>query len=283
MIKGTTFKDVVPISSYISYVKHHSNDEIICDWVNGVTNIKLSTDGTPESYKYKSLVIQVMPVAQDRWSIHLDSEYDASILYYAHTAHGYVWNVTKNEIVKVRDCNTSTGTISLVRGLFGTNMSEWEMSDVVSFLNVIVLGPVTITDEGEWRLTLNNNPNPGDVLKFTYGGRTTDYTFVTDYENDNDILIGEDIDTTAEFIAEKLDRDYSDYTSSITSNMGGQITIIQGDYAGYVLGNASVEGDDDVITIETIVEPTYTGSLGCGIGSVDKIPDSGIGQKLITP
>ena len=77
--------------------------------------------------------------------------------------------------------------------------------------------------------------------------------------------------------------DYADYTSSIVSNMGGEITIVQGEYAGYILSNASVEGDDSILTVTTIVEPAYTGSLGNGIGTVGKIPDIGIGQKLITP
>ena len=283
MVEGTTFKNVVPISTFVSYVKHHSNEEIVFDWVNGVTNIKLSTNGTPESYKYKPLVIQTQPVSQDDWSITFDSEYDASILTYFNRAHGYVWNVTKNEIVRVRSADTTSGYCSLVRGLLGTNKSTWSMSDVILLLNVIVLGPVTITDEGEWKITINNNPEPGDVFVFTYGGRTARYQFVSEVSNNNDILIGDDIGETGDHIAEKLDMDYADYTSSIVSNMGGEITIVQGEYAGYILNNASVEGDDSILTVTTIVEPTYTGSLGNGIGTVGKIPDIGIGQKLITP
>jgi len=283
MVEGTTFKDVVPISSFVSYVKHHSNDEIVFDWYNGVTNIKLSTNGVPETFKYKSLVIQSEPISQDDWSITLHTEYDASLLSYFSNAHGYVWNVTRNEVARVRSADTTSGRVSIVRGLLGTNKSEWGMSDVLLLLNVIVLGPVTITNEGEWKITLNNNPEPGAEFVFTYGGRTSTYTLVSEMYDAKDILIGDDVGATADNIAERLDRDYSDYTSSIVSNMAGEITIIQGDYAGYVFGNASVEGDDDILTIATITEPTYTGTIGCGIGTVDKIPDIGIGQRLITP
>lgn len=282
MVLGTTFKDVVPISSFISYVKHHSYDEIICDWVNGVTSVKLCTNGEPEDIGYKALVIQTEPIAQDEWGITFDHEYEANILHYLHEAHGYVWNVTRNEVVRARSADLESGKVSLVRHLFNTNMSTWGRSDVLLFLNVIVLGPVTITSEGEWVVTLTTNPEAGDILNFTYGGRTTKYQFVTANPNLNDIMIGDTVSATAENLAEILDRDYADYTTSIVSNMGGQITIIQGDYAGYILGNVSIEGVG-AVSVVTNVEPEYTGSLGCGIGAFDKIPDIGIGQKLFSP
>lgn len=282
MVLGTTFKDVAPISSFISYVKHHSNDEIICDWVNGVTSVKLCTNGESENVGYKSLVIQTEPIAQDEWGITFDHEYEANILNYLHDAHGYVWNVTRNEVVRARSADLVSGKVSLVRHLFNTNMSTWGRSDVLLFLNVIVLGPLTVTTEGEWVITLSANPDAGDILNFTYGGRTTKYQFVTSNPDLNDIVIGDTISETAENLAEILDRDYADYTTSIVSDTDGLITVIQGDNAEYILDNVSIEGDGTV-SVVTNVEPEYTGSLGCGIGAFDEIPDIGIGQKLFSP
>lgn len=282
--KRTTFKDVVPISSFITYVKHQSNDEIILNWFNGVTNIRLATNGHPESVSYKSLVIQTGIKSQSDKHIELDDTLDAEILYYFNKAHGYVWNETKNEVVRARVTNTENGYVSLDRGLFGTKYAIWEASDVLLFLNVLTLGAVTITAEGEWNLRISRNPSPGDILSFTYGGRTTKYTLVDDNPSDNEILIGDSLDVTSENIANKLDMDYTDYTHAIVSDMAGVITIVQGDYAGYVLGSVTLEGEaEGALTVETIVYPRYSGFLGSGMGTVDMIPDIGIGQKLISP
>ena len=132
--KLVTFKNVVPITSWITYSKAAQNDEIVVP-ENGVSDIVITTNGTGETWIYKNVDIAEAIASQGKGSIKFGSEADAQLF----AIGGYVWNTTQGEIVLVRPVESDGVTVPMTRGLFGTKVTTWTQNDHCLLLKSVVL------------------------------------------------------------------------------------------------------------------------------------------------
>lgn len=132
--KLKTFKNVVPITSWVTYSKAAQNDEVTVPEY-GVSDISISTNGAEETWIYKTVDIDAAITAQDKGYITFGSEADAELF----AVGGYVWNVTQGEIVLARPVAADGVTVPMSRGLFGTQVTTWTQNDHCLLLKVIVL------------------------------------------------------------------------------------------------------------------------------------------------
>lgn len=128
--KLTTFKDVVSVPSFITYVKTTAADEIVFP-EHGVASAILTTNGTLEAWAYKKATIANAVTSQTAGTIVLNAADSAKF-----AQLGYVWNVTKDEIVLV--ASVSSTTVNVRRALFGTAQTVWAINDVCVLLKVLV-------------------------------------------------------------------------------------------------------------------------------------------------
>ena len=98
--KLTTFKNVVSIPNFITYLKTATSDIVVPE--AGLISANLTTNGSKETWFYKSSVLQAAPDAQGTCIIELDETDDSAILAIINANPGYIWNVTQNEVVYCR-------------------------------------------------------------------------------------------------------------------------------------------------------------------------------------
>ena len=280
--KLTTFKNVISIPNFITYLKTATSDIVVPE--AGLISANLTTNGSKETWFYKSSVLQAAPDSQGTCIIELDETDDSAILAIINANPGYIWNVTQNEVVYCRSANTTTGEISCVRGLFGTSVGTWAVSDVVKFMNIVTLSTYVAMTPGVWTATMTVNPVATDVLTVTCGGITKTYTAVAADPADGEFVPGGTILATCALLAPMIEADYTSCLASVTATTDG-FTLTQGD--NYTLEPTVIEfasGDDGAIAFTEDTEPVApTGIAGKGIGIYEPMPGFGIGQAIITP
>lgn len=130
--KLKTFKNVVPITTWVTYVKASTEDELVVPEY-GVSDAVLTTNGQPEGWMFKEVSIASAITSQDKGVIKFGGA-DATLF----ANGGYVWNITQDEVVLIRSVGED-GSVSMSRGLFGTPVTTWAQNDECLLLRVLVL------------------------------------------------------------------------------------------------------------------------------------------------
>ena len=280
--KLTTFKNVVSIPNFITYLKSATDDIVVPE--AGLIAANLTTNGSQETWAYKGSVLQAAPVAQGTCIIKLHATTDSAILAIINANPGYVWNVTQNEVIYCRGANTTSGEISCVRGLFGTAVGTWAISDVIKYMNTISLSAYVPMVHGEWTATMTFNPVATDVLTVTCGGVTKTYTAVSADPDTGEFVPGADIAATCALLAPMIAVDFVASLASVTASATGFVMIQANNYALEPTVIEFAVGNTGAISFAEDEEPVAaTGIGGRGIGVYEPMPGFGIGQAIITP
>lgn len=280
--KLTTFKNVISIPNFITYLKTATSDIVVPE--AGLISANLTTNGSKETWFYKSSVLQAAPDSQGTCIIELDETDDSAILAIVNANPGYIWNVTQNEVVYCRSANTTTGEISCVRGLFGTTAGTWAISDVIKYLNIITLSTYVAHVVGEWTATLATNSATDDVLTVICGGVTKTYKAVESEPGDGEYVPGVDIAATCAILAPLIGADFTASLASVTAIATGFVMVQGDDVTKEPTSIAFAGGDTGEISLKEDVEPVAESGIGGkGIGVYEPMPGFGIGQAIITP
>lgn len=132
--KLKTFKNVVPITSWLTFTKAAQNDEVVVPEY-GVSDAVLTVNGGQESWTFKTVSIANAITSQDKGKVVFGNAEDAALF----AKGGYVWNVTQGEIALVRPVASDGVTVPMSRGLFGTSVTTWTQNDSCILLKVLVL------------------------------------------------------------------------------------------------------------------------------------------------
>lgn len=132
--KLKTFKNVIPITSWLTFTKAAQNNEVVVP-EHGVSDAVLTVNGGQESWTFKTVTITTAITSQDNGKVVFGDDDDAALF----ENGGYVWNVTQGEIVLVRPVASDDVTVPMSRGLFGTPITTWAQNDSCILLKVLVL------------------------------------------------------------------------------------------------------------------------------------------------
>lgn len=131
-----TFKNIPVVSNWVTFTKAAADDTLVVPEY-GVSSANITVNGVEETIEYGTHTLTAAPTAQADGVLTLATA-DATAL----SVGGYVWNVTKGEIVLVRDVVGTNVYVS--RGLFGTGKATWAISDVCILLRVLTLASTSV-------------------------------------------------------------------------------------------------------------------------------------------